>query len=191
MKRIFSSNYISRLLDHDYCNRVYKFVWKEVISKYQFDTFVGIGLSGTTMALMLAHRFKKKVILVRKADTDCHSDRRLEGSADLQVSTKAIIVDDCISSGRTLLEIIDVLNDSGPYELRGVDSIQIIGLFLYSEVLPWQTAQVTQKLGECQPERLGYHGSFYSFISQLLHSLGVASYEMAKLKLPNNLVKFN
>lgn len=73
---------------------------KETISPYKdkFDAIVVCGASGMLAGVTIADYFQKDIILVRKPDDDSHSLLLVEGVKP----GRYIIIDDLISSGKTL-----------------------------------------------------------------------------------------
>lgn len=70
-------------------------------------TVVGMGLSGTLIATFIASKINCNLCIVRKSnDTDNHSSRRFEAGEEF---SEYIIVDDCISTGKTVDNIKSVL----------------------------------------------------------------------------------
>jgi len=65
------------------------------------------GVSGITMGSIVAHKMKKGLIVVRKTEK-AHSDYNVEGLPCYGNSPyyNGIIVDDCVDSGKTVIEIL-------------------------------------------------------------------------------------
>lgn len=96
--------------------------------KYDFQAFAFRGISGALIAPLLAHKCKKSLIAVRKPKTDetCHACWRVESD---EAAQRYIIVDDFISSGRTVTCIITDINEH-------LNSSAIcLGGFFYSDML--------------------------------------------------------
>ena len=77
--------------------------------EYGYDTIAFCGMSGAAMAFILAYELEVHLLCVRKGTDDSHfhdvsRGRMLEGNVDTK---KYLIVDDFISSGRTVNYIMD------------------------------------------------------------------------------------
>jgi orotate phosphoribosyltransferase-like protein len=85
----------------------------EVLRRYEFDALAFRGQSGSLIAPVLALQLDKTMLMVRKSSEahDCHSGRLVEG--DLGARTY-IIVDDLISSGRTVQTIVREIGKVAP-----------------------------------------------------------------------------
>ena len=70
-----------------------------------FDAIAVRGLSGTLIAPVLALKLKKTLLVVRKGE-DCHSSQTVEGDYGAR---SYVIVDDFVSSGRTVRAITEEL----------------------------------------------------------------------------------
>lgn len=66
----------------------------------KFDSFVGRGVSGITVASMLAYRMNKNLVVVRKDKHNSHSNLMVEGI--IHDRHTFIIVDDFIETGSTI-----------------------------------------------------------------------------------------
>src|ERR1035441_4337402 len=76
-----------------------------------FDSIAFTGMSGALVVPTLAFRMEKNPLVIRKPGDGSHSSRSIEGGG---VDVKSyIIVDDFISSGRTITRILEALNDFG------------------------------------------------------------------------------
>ena len=96
---ILKSNIIKRKL-----SKIAKFIKSNFPSPI---TVVGMGLSGTLVATFIASKINCNLCIIRKStDTDNHSSRRFEAGEEF---SEYIIVDDCISTGKTVDRIKDVL----------------------------------------------------------------------------------
>lgn len=71
--------------------------------KSEFDAIIVTGVSGLSVGAPLALRLKKRLLVLRKEDENCHDQPgNLVGSADLDTHQRVLFVDDLISSGATL-----------------------------------------------------------------------------------------
>lgn len=74
----------------------------------EFDYIVCRGVSGITIASILAHTLDKGLIVVRKDKSNSHAMYGVEGLPSHGI-VKYIIVDDFISSGQTFVKIVEGL----------------------------------------------------------------------------------
>lgn len=99
-----------------------KLLWKE----YGFDTIAFCGVSGAAMAFVLAHEMRIPLLCVRKRGENSHFDdgdrRHLEGNTGVK---KYLIVDDFISSGRTVNYIMDTIHQDIP-------NAECVAMLMYS-----------------------------------------------------------
>lgn len=68
------------------------------LSKVDFDTLVGTGLSGALVIPEIAARMNKHWAIVRKENDSEHAQHAIEGA----VGQRWLFIDDFIDSGRTL-----------------------------------------------------------------------------------------
>jgi len=71
-----------------------------------YDTMVGIGLSGSLVVPILARALGKYWCIVRKEDGS-HTHNRVEG----QIGQRCLFVDDCIDSGRSRERVKSVIEE--------------------------------------------------------------------------------
>jgi adenine/guanine phosphoribosyltransferase-like PRPP-binding protein len=95
--------------------------------EYGYDTIAFCGMSGAAMAFILAYELEIPLLCVRKETDDSHfhdmnSGKVLEGNIDTQ---KYLIVDDFISSGRTLNYIMDSIQ-------KGVPGSDCVAMLMYA-----------------------------------------------------------
>jgi orotate phosphoribosyltransferase-like protein len=81
------------------------------------------GTSGALVAPILAHQFNTSCVVVRKPTEERHSSLAVEYSNDL---THYIIVDDFISSGKTIKNIKD--------DIKTHSTLDFIGVWLYQNL---------------------------------------------------------
>lgn len=89
---------------------------------YNFDTIAFTGSSGSGLAYILSYALKTPLILVRKQSDNNHSGLPFEGNMDVK---KYLIVDDIMSSGNTVANIISLLYRKMPHA-------KCAAIFLYS-----------------------------------------------------------
>ena len=100
----------------------------ETLKGRKFDTIAFRGLSGALIAPIVAHILSKEIIVVRKKQTD-HSNHRVEGHL---AAKRYVILDDFISGGETVREIILRVNKFAP-------SATLWGGMLYTHWKKWLT----------------------------------------------------
>jgi adenine/guanine phosphoribosyltransferase-like PRPP-binding protein len=71
----------------------------------EFDSIVATGISGVTIGSILAHRFDKSFVFIRKDSEKSHSCYAVEGNPGYRF----LVVDDLVCSGSTLLGILDTV----------------------------------------------------------------------------------
>lgn len=79
--------------------------------KIKFDSFVGRGVSGITMASMLAYSMNKNLVIVRKDRTNNHSGQLVEGI--ITNEHQFIIIDDFVETGETIEQIDRAIHNYG------------------------------------------------------------------------------
>lgn len=91
----------------------------------EFDTIVGIGLSGTLLIEHLAMSLKCNWLALRKRNDGSHSTKLGEG----KIGHKWLFVDDFIGSGQTLQNVCLIMEDlCDDYEIK----TEWVGCFLYN-----------------------------------------------------------
>src|SRR5574338_1153348 len=110
---------ISSYLESAFNPNLIKFARKE-LRKIEFDTLIGVGLSGSIVVPLLANKLNKYFAIVRKENDSNHAEYSIEGS----IGNKWIFVYDFIDSG-----------DTFHYVKNKVDiycnNTYFIGVFLY------------------------------------------------------------
>ena len=79
---------------------------------HEFDAIVVSGLSGVIPGAIIAHKYNKQLVVIRKDDDVCHGIR-IEGASYFPVGTPYIIFDDVMASGRTMQRILNAVEDVG------------------------------------------------------------------------------
>jgi adenine/guanine phosphoribosyltransferase-like PRPP-binding protein len=96
-----------------------------------FDTFVATGLSGATVAPILARAFHKNVLIIRKHDDRCHDSNPAVGA----LGERWVFVDDFISTGstfeRVLLAVCKLEKDFSFRRPTGGQRAEFVGAFCY------------------------------------------------------------
>jgi hypoxanthine phosphoribosyltransferase len=116
------SSYLNEIFNKDFINIINSLVKTIKQSKIEFDAIAFTGQSGAMVATVLCYKLKKLPLLIRKTTDNAHSDYKLEGPLD---SFKYIIVDDMISSGRTIADIISEI-------VKSTQNSNLTGIFFYS-----------------------------------------------------------
>ncbi len=91
-------------------------VAKRLKDERGFDTIAFCGMSGAAMSFILAHEMNLPLLCVRKKGESSHyvngyDDRMLEGNLTTE---KYLLVDDFISSGKTVNYILDTIKKDIP-----------------------------------------------------------------------------
>ena len=103
---------------------------QEVLEKVEYDTMIGIGLSGTLVVPLIARAMGKNFAIVRKPNDSNHRERAVEG----YVGESWIFVDDFVSSGATLERVkaeIKNLQAGQPYGWDAFET-KYIGTYQYA-----------------------------------------------------------
>lgn len=102
-------------------------------SKIEFDAIAFRGMSGAIVAPSVADALEKNIVLCRKDDNH-HSDFKVEYAVDW--FEKFIIVDDLISSGNTIITILQMIDVEWQrhMEKAGMEVARpkCVGIFLYN-----------------------------------------------------------
>ena len=96
-----------------------------------FDTIVCIGVSGMLLAPMLAAKYHKELIVVRKGLEGTHSKCILESSG--KPCHKYIIIDDLMASCNTVRNLLKSVSEHKNRRAK------CVGIFLYYHVLDEET----------------------------------------------------
>lgn len=87
----------------------------------EFDTIAFTGMSGALFAPIVAYKLHKEIVAIRKPRDGSHSDYDTEGYLH---ASKYIIIDDFVSSGRTVKRIIKEM-------LKFAPAAQLVGIYTY------------------------------------------------------------
>ncbi len=98
------SNYIKSAFNKPKLKHIVSSFAKAIEDKVfgEFDGIACIGTSGLTVAPILAYEFDKHLMVVRKENDNSHKESSIEAYDSV---SKYIVVDDFVSSGRTLENI--------------------------------------------------------------------------------------
>lgn len=124
------SNYIKSAFNKPKLNHIVQAFTKAIEDKVfgEFDGIACIGTSGLAVAPILAYQFDKHLMVVRKENDASHKESDIESHDSV---TRYIIVDDFVSSGRTLENIIRGINKGFKYWDREVPTY--IGGFFWNQ----------------------------------------------------------
>lgn len=92
----------------------------------QFDTLAFCGLSGATLAPILAHLMQKELLMIRKnkGKDGSNSEQWVEGHID---ANRVIVVDDLIFSGTTMKNIRDGID----HDRIRIPRAKVVGMLLH------------------------------------------------------------
>ncbi len=95
---------------HEICD-IYTQLIRENVGADSFDRIAGIPTGGIPFASVLAHALHKPFLYTRKAERKHGRERRVEGI--LMPGDKVLLIDDLITSGKSLLEAADRIQAEG------------------------------------------------------------------------------
>jgi orotate phosphoribosyltransferase len=95
-----------------------------ILSNVQFDAIACRGVSGLTIAPIVAHLLDKPLIIVRKPNESAHSTNKYEGCYNFK---NYIIIDDFVSTGGTVGKIQELIKGFNP-------NARYIGVFTYQSM---------------------------------------------------------
>jgi orotate phosphoribosyltransferase len=112
-RRVLSHPFIRDYIKSELCNVVFeRFADAELIA--------GVATAGIAWGAMIADQLKLPFIYVRPKPKEHGLGNRIEGQ--FQAGQKTIVVEDLISTGKSSLQVVDVLRDNG-LEVQGMVSI--------------------------------------------------------------------
>ena len=116
------TTYLHRALDPKTLNEQIKIICRRLRRyKDDFDTIVIRGMSGALVGSAVAIKLNKGITIIRK-DESRHSYRDVEGNKE---HTRYVIIDDLISYGTTVEEIIK--------NMKLFNKGKLIGIILYNQ----------------------------------------------------------
>lgn len=127
--RYMQSSYLETVLDPKHLQRLVDYfvpLLQEMDKVHPFDSIAFRGLSGAMLSPILAMKLDKGMVAVRK-ETQCHSAYQVEGA--MYGHNRFIIVDDLVSSGGTIMEIIRMVNQVQDQRAT------FVGLVLYKSII--------------------------------------------------------
>ena len=122
------------------------------LENVDFDAIAVTGNSGTIFGGALSFAMNKNLILVRKAEDNCHSSLSVEGAFNC---TKYIFVDDIMMSGDTFNRVYRIIKRDYPVPC------ELVGIYEYSLGI-WRT-NCSDFLNEMAEEAIAY--ALYPFIA--------------------------
>lgn len=126
------TNYIREYFDKHERNKIIM-SFRKVIKDNVFGDFDAIacrGTSGLLVGPMLAHKFDKHLIVIRKSTENSHSSRLIECDDTVR---KYIIVDDFASSGATIEAIVNDINEcKNSWYMPGLFDFIYVGCYFWT-----------------------------------------------------------
>lgn len=130
-RKVLSHPYIREYIKSELCNIVFE--------KFpDADLIAGVATAGIAWGAMVADQLKLPFIYVRPKPKEHGMGNQVEG--ELKAGQKAVIIEDLISTGKSSLQVVDVLRQSGA-EIAGMVSIFNYRFDVAAEA--FQNAQVT------------------------------------------------
>lgn len=126
--KIVCGSYLTAVLDPDQRRRTVDHVIRN-LAGVEFDAIAFRGLSGSLIAPIVAMEMGKTLLAVRKGEFS-HSGRIVEGDYNARTY---VIVDDMISSGDTIKEIVKAITEAlelGSWTVCG-HTARCVGVILY------------------------------------------------------------
>jgi hypothetical protein len=133
------SNYLHNVLTPAKLARIINHATREqdiLRSFMPFDAIAFTGVSGAMVAPILALKWQKGLLLVRKPNEKNHSSMLVEG---MEVAKSYLIVDDLIASGDTARRIIAALKESHPLA-------KCVGAYTYNESYVYSAYHLQKRL---------------------------------------------
>lgn len=123
--------------------------------KKDFDSIACRGVSMLTIGSIMAHKLKKQIVVIRKGES-CHSNYTTEFFTEPK---SYIIVDDLISSGKTIEAVVESLPNSNHYGTILYRDI-VDNIYAYNKNHPWYTnkGNLNQKIRQSTFDK--YHEMF-------------------------------
>ena len=115
-RKILSQPFIRDYVKSELCNVVF--------DKYgQADLIAGVATAGIAWGAMVADQLKLPFIYVRPKPKEHGLGNQIEGQ--FSANQKAVVIEDLISTGKSSLQVVDVLKQNG------VDVIGMVSIFNY------------------------------------------------------------
>jgi orotate phosphoribosyltransferase len=115
-RRILSQPYIREYIKSELCNVVFE--------KYpDAELLAGVATAGIAWGAMVADQLKLPFIYVRPKPKEHGLGNQIEGS--FEKGQKTVVIEDLISTGKSSLQVVDVLNQNG------IEVIGMVSIFNY------------------------------------------------------------
>lgn len=130
MKPAYHTDYLQSLINPRELRKNIAWACK-FLKQFDFDTIAFRGMSGALLAIPIALRMKKELIMVRKPGENTHSKYQVEGNINVQ---KYVIVDDFVFTGDTVRSIYDAVleftqdREQPPRSLIKLDTVICLGV---------------------------------------------------------------
>jgi len=102
---------------------------KKFRKKHPFDAIAFTGMSGTLVAPVISYELDIPLIMVRKS---CHDSADCHNVSGYGSASRYVILDDLVSSGKTLRNIYQQVSHFYSYSLYSNSSPDLVGIMLYS-----------------------------------------------------------
>lgn len=114
---------------------------KLIEEKYpEVDVIVGTATAGIAHAAIIAHLLDKPNAYVRASSKDHGRQNQIEGK--IEKNQKVVVVEDLISTGKSVIEVVKVL------ELQGIEVLGVVSIFTY---------QMTKGYDNFKEAKIDYH----------------------------------
>ena len=128
-RKVLSFPYVRDYVKSELCNVIFE--------KFpEADVLAGVATAGIAWGAMAADQLKLPYVYVRPKPKEHGLGNQIEGS--LQPGQKVIVVEDLISTGKSSLQVVDVLKNAG------VEVVGMVSIFTYQ--FP-QAAEAFEKAG--------------------------------------------
>ncbi len=107
----------------------------EKSKQYDFDAVVGVATAGIPHGMMLAQALDVPFAYVRSKSKDHGRQNQLEG--ELKVGSKALVIEDLISTGGSCLKAVEALKQ------HGIETEAVLAIFQYG--FPFATEAFNEK----------------------------------------------
>ena len=122
------TNYLQSIFDKGFRNKSINYVLK-VLENIEYDAIAFSGMSGALMASIIADRTGSGLIMVRKEMDVSHSTLFIESSSHRKHTCKYVVIDDVISTGKTIKRIIWQVGSNS--DLAYKSEMECVGIVLY------------------------------------------------------------
>lgn len=126
------SDYLQDIFNQNTREEIIHNIFKKIRylqTKANIDCIVVKGISGIAIGMIIAHKIKLPIVIIRKEKDDTHSKYKIEGI----IKQNYIIIDDQAVSGNTIKSIIIKIKQ---YYSKKKNNPQCVGIFLYHSCYP-------------------------------------------------------